>query len=327
MTMLSKVRPTPPIDHDVPINLDTTPTGVDRVFRGVLIVSSAIVLVVLASVSVFLLVKGWPALTRFGIGFFTGSVWAPDNGQAGVLPLLLGSIAIAVVSLIIALPISIATALLINEYLPTVVRPFMILVIDLLATVPSIVYGFWGLEVVSSLQAAPARWLVANFGFVPFARTPTPGQYVSSIFAVSLVCSITLVPIITSVSREVMSQTPRDTCEASLGLGGTRWGMVTDVILPFSRRGVVSGALLGLGRGLGETMIVVLMLSAANKVTPDLLGPNGLGSIAKQITSIFPTESPLGKSALILAGLVLFLSTVLVNAIARWIVNRNALLS
>ena len=144
----------------------------------------------------------------------------------------------------------------------------------------------------------------------------------NSIFAVGLVCAVTLIPIITSVSRDVMSQAPRDVCEAALGLGGTRWGMITDVIFPFSRNGIVSAALLGLGRGLGETMIVVLMLSTSNKMTSAILGPQGLGSIAKQITQDFPTGSVIDKSALVFLGLVLFVSTLVVNAISRMIVNR-----
>ncbi len=165
----------------------------------------------------------------------------------------------------------------------------------MLATVPSIVYGFWGLELVSGLQAAPAKWIVDHFGFVPFFRTPTPGEFVQSIFACGLVSAATIVPIITSVSREVMAQAPAGACEGALGLGGTRWGMVTDVILPFSRNGIVGAFLLGFGRGLGETMIVVLVLSKANHLTMAIMGPNGLGSIAKQITEDFPDGLPTGQ--------------------------------
>ena len=324
MTMMAERPVAPPMDPDVPIVLNRATTGADRVFRMVLAASSAVVLAVLVAVVVFLAVDGWAALKTAGIKFFTGTNWAPDLGRFGMLPLLVGSIAIALVALIIALPISLATALLINEYLPPRLRSIMTGIIDLLATVPSIVYGFWGLSLVSGLQATPAKWLVQHFSFVPFLRTPTPGEYVNSIFACGLVCAVTIIPIITSVSRDVMSQAPRDVCEAAMGLGGTRWGMITDVIMPFSKNGVVSAALLGLGRGLGETMIVVLMLSTANKLTIALMGPQGLGSIAKQITQDFPTGDPIDKSALVLLGLVLFMSTLVVNAISRAIVNRSA---
>jgi phosphate transport system permease protein len=323
---MSTVTEQPPASavagFDTPIELHRSDSGPDRVFRLVLVSASAIVLAILVAVVIFLAVDGWSARSTAGAKLVLGTTWAPDLGRFDMWPLLIGSIAIAVVALIIALPISLATALMINEYMPPKFRPFLTGVIDLLATVPSIVYGFWGLELISGLQVPLARWLVDHVSFVPFFRTPTPGSYVNSIFACGIVCSVTIIPIITSVSREVMSQAPRDVCEAAMGLGGTRWGMVTDVIFPFSRSGIVSAALLGLGRGLGETMIVVLILSSANKMTLALLGPQGLGSIAKQITQDFVTASKLTQSGLVLLGLVLFMSTLLVNAVSRWIINR-----
>lgn len=323
MSTVTEQPPAPAVaGFDTPIELHRSDSGPDRVFRLVLVSASAIVLAILVAVVVFLAVDGWSALSTAGAKLVLGTTWAPDLGRFDMWPLLVGSIAIAVVALIIALPISLATALMINEYMPPKFRPFLTGVVDLLATVPSIVYGFWGLELISGLQVPLARWLVDHVSFVPFFRTPTPGSYVNSIFACGIVCSVTIIPIITSVSREVMSQAPRDVCEAAMGLGGTRWGMVTDVIFPFSRSGIVSAALLGLGRGLGETMIVVLILSSANKMTLALLGPQGLGSIAKQITQDFVTASKLTQSGLVLLGLVLFMSTLLVNAVSRWIINR-----
>jgi len=325
MSTMTELPPAPAVgfDPDVPIELHNSDTGADRAFRLVLVAASFVVLVILLAVVAFLAVDGWSALHTAGTKLFTGSTWAPDLGRFDMLPLLVGSIAIAVVALLIALPVSLATALLINEYLPPRFRPLLTGVVDLLATVPSIVYGFWGLELVSGLQAPTAKWLVAHVSFVPFFRTSTPGSYVNSVFACGLVCAVTIIPIITSVSREVMAQAPRDVCEAAMGLGGTRWGMVTDVIFPFSRNGIVSAALLGLGRGLGETMIVVLMLSPANKLTPAILGPQGLGSIAKQITQDFESASKLTQSGLVLLGLILFISTLVVNAISRAIVTRS----
>ncbi len=139
----------------------------------------------------------------------------------------------------------------------------------------------------------PSGWSTTSAS-CPSSGLRHPGSYVNSVFACGLVCAVTIIPIITSVSRDVMSQTPRDVCEAAMGLGGTRWGMITDVIFPFSRSGIVSAGLLGLGPGLGETMIVVLILSPANKLTPALLGPQGLGSIAKEITEDFPNRDPTG---------------------------------
>ena len=170
-------------------------------------------------------VDGWRALHIAGTRLVTGSTWAPDLGRFDMLPLLVGSIAIAVVALIIALPVSLATALMINEYLPPRFRAFLTGVVDLLATVPSIVYGFWGLELISGLQAATAKWLVDSFQLrALLPDTSTRAGYVDSIFACGLVCAVTIIPIITSVSRDVMSQAPRDVCEAAMGLGGTRLG-------------------------------------------------------------------------------------------------------
>jgi phosphate transport system permease protein len=305
-----------------PISLDIKSSGADRVFDLVLAGASFVVLVVLVSVVVFLAINGWSALSQAKLGFLTDPVWSPDSHHFGVASLLLGSIAIAMLATLIALPVSLATALMINEYAPRQLKGLLTAVVDLLATVPSIVYGFWGLELVSGLQAAPAKWLVDHVAFVPFFRSPQPGQYGKSIFACGLICSLTLIPIITSVSREVMAQAPRDVCEAALGLGGTRLGMVTDVIFPFSRNGILGAVLLAVGRGLGETMIVVLVLSSHNIITPDIMGPNGLGSIAKEITVGFPSGSPITKSGLVLAGLALFLTTLAVNLVARRIVQR-----
>jgi phosphate transport system permease protein len=312
-------------DRDVPIFLHVSETPADRVFRGAQAGAAGLVLFLLVAVTVFLAWKGWPALHESGFHFLTDTEWNPDAHHFGVAPLLLGSIAIAVVAVLFAAPVSLATALVINEYAPPWLRSWLISIVDVLATIPSIVYGFWGLMVLSSLQQGTAQWIVHYFGFIPFARIPQPSnpQYNESIFAAGLVCALTLVPIITSVSREVMSQAPRDACEAALGLGGTKWGMITDVILPFSRDGIVGGILLGFGRGLGETMIVVLVLSPANHVTAAIMGPNGLGAIAKEITENFSAGSPIEKSALILAGLALFATTLAVNAIARTIVLRS----
>jgi phosphate transport system permease protein len=323
MTMLTSRPSTPEVEYDdVPRTLLLKPTGADRTFNAILAGSSAIVLTVLAGLVVYLFWFGFHALRAGGFGLFTDLAWNPDAGQFGMLPLLVGSIAIALLGVAIAAPISLSTALMINEYGPRRLKPWLTAVIDLLATVPSIVYGFWGLLVVSNLQAAPAKWLVDHAGFVPILRTPSPGRYTQSIFACGLICAVTIIPIITSISREVMAQAPRDVCEAALGLGGTRWGMVTEVILPFGRNGILGALLMGFGRGLGETMIVVLVLSPANHLTSALMGPDGLGSIALQITDNFVTSSPIAQSALILLGLVLFITTLGVNMLARLVVQR-----
>ncbi len=323
-TLTPEARTTPAVVYDdVPIDLIRKPVGADRVFNGVLAGASAIVLLLLTAAVAFLFKYGFSAFRQAGFGLVTDPTWSPDSHHFGMLSLLVGSIAIALLAVVIAAPISLALALMINEYAPRRLKPWLTGVVDMLATVPSIVYGFWGLLLVSNIQAAPARWLVTHASFVPIFRTASPNQYVKSIFACGLICCVTIIPIITSVSREVMAQTPRDICEAALGVGATRWGMVTDVILPFSRNGILGAVLLGVGRGLGETMIVVLVLSQGNHLTSALMGPGGLGSIAAEITENFVASSVITKSALILLGLVLFMTTLMVNIVARLIVERS----
>ena len=179
-------------------------------FNGVLAGGSAIVLLLMVAVVVFLFANGFAAFHQAGFGLITDQTWSPDTHHFGMLSLLVGSIAIAILAVGIAAPISVALALMINEYAPRLLKPLLTGTVDMLATVPSIVYGFWGLLLVSNLQAAPARWLVAHASFVPILRTPSPRQYVKSIFACGLICCVTIIPIITSVSREVMAQAPRD---------------------------------------------------------------------------------------------------------------------
>ncbi len=282
---------------------------------------------ILGAVVVFLCVRGIPAIGKGGFGLFTDLTWSPDTGHYGMLPFLAGSFAIAIIAVAVSTPVSLATPLMINEYAPRWLKPALVWVIDLLATVPSIVYGFWGLLVISPAWEGPARFLASHFGFIPVLRNPTPNptpsDYGHSIMIVGLICAVTVIPIITSISREVMAQAPRDVCEAALGLGGTRWGMVTDVVLPFSRNGILGAALLGFGRGLGETMIPVIVLSSHNLLTSATNGPNGLGTIAKEITENFVTSSHTGENALIMLALVLFVATLAIARLARIIVYRS----
>jgi phosphate transport system permease protein len=329
MTLLAPPSPqgSTQLPDDVPIKLQSAPTRADRVFNSILAGSSGTVLLILIIMVIFLCYYGFPAFQKAGFGLFTDPTWSPDTGHFGMMSLLVGSIAIALIGVAIATPISICTSLMINEYAPRRFKPVLTAVIDMLATVPSIVYGFWGLLVISNVQAAPARWLAQHVGYFPLLRTAVPDRFVKSIFACGLICAVTIIPIITSITREVMAQAPRDVCEAALGLGGTRWAMVTEVILPFSRNGILGAVLLGIGRGLGETMIVVLVLSPGNTLTPDLLGPSGLGSIARQITDDFVNSPTIAQDGLILIGFVLFVTTLAINIAARSVVerpNRNA---
>ena len=325
--MVTLVAPTETVAD--PESVDETPlvlthglTGMDRAFRALLATSGAIVLVMLVSILLFLAFHSWWALKNsFRLHFFTGTVWSTPI-HPGVLGILVGSVLIAVIAITLALPIALSIALMINEYAPTRLRGWLTALVDLLAVVPSIVFGFWGLEALNNYVHAPVAWIAANLGFIPIFRTTEPGNYSDSVFVCGLIVAIMIVPVVASVSREVMAQAPRDAVEAAFGLGGTRWGSITDVILPFSRNGIVGGTLLGISRALGETMAVVLVLSSNNQVTKAILGP-GNGDIAKQIADTFPVSDIHSQSELTLAGLTLFATTLIFSLGGRLVARRS----
>ena len=239
-----------------------------------------------------------------------------------MLGILVGSVLIALIAITVALPIALSIALMINEYVPPGLRGWLTGLVDLLAVVPSIVFGFWGLEALNTYVRAPVTWIAEHLGFIPIFRTTEPGNYSDSVFICGLIVAIMIIPVVASVSREVMAQAPRDAVEAAYGLGGTRWGSITDVILPFSRNGVVGGTLLGISRALGETMAVVLVLSNNNQVSKAILGP-GNGDIAKQIADTFPVSDIHGQSELALAGLTLFATTLVFSLGGRLVARRS----
>jgi phosphate transport system permease protein len=193
---------------------------------------------------------------------------------------------------------------------------------DLLAAIPSLVYGLWGVIVFDTWLIGPTTWLSKYAAFFPLFR-PGTGRVGRSLFVCGLVVAIMITPIITSVSREVMSQTPRDQCEGALALGGTKWGMITDVILPFGRNGIIGAALLGLGRALGETIAVTLILSITSFPISHILYPGGGTAPALIVNWYDQVGSGRGLDALTLAGLTLFMLTLSVNIVARIIVSRS----
>ena len=280
-------------------------------------------LVLMLLVAGFLLKEAWPAVSKAGLKFLTVFEWDPDGSPAvyGVASGLYGTVVIALIALVIAVPISIGTALFINEYAPLRFRGVLITLVDLLAAVPSIVFGLWGLSFLQPKLDGPAKFMADHFGFIPIFKTKIP-FFGSSLFVCGVVLALMIIPIITSVARAVMSETPRVFCEAALALGGTKAGMVKEVILPFSKSGLVGASMLGLGRALGETIAVALILSNDFRVPTNILSPGG-ASIAGTIALKFGEASVNGRSALIGAGLVLFTVTLLVNVVARSVVGRT----
>lgn len=294
----------------------------DRVFWAVARGAALSVLLLLGLVLVFLCTEAWPALRQAGWSFFTTFEWSPEGDPAkfGIGSVLTGTVTIALVALVAALPVAIGSALFINEYAPRRLQKPLTSLLDLLAAVPSLIYGMWGAYWLMPRIDGTTRWVTDHLGFIPFFDTDRD-FFGRSIFMCGLIVGLMILPIIASVAREVLSQTPRVRCEAALALGGTRWGMIRAVILPFGRSGLVGAAMLGLGRAMGETIAVALILSIDFRVTNQILSPGG-GSVAGLIANNFGDAGPSGRSALIAAGLALFVVTLLVNLGARVIVNR-----
>lgn len=295
-----------------------------RVFAGLSTGAGALILAVLAAVAVFLLLEAWPALTASSEALGEIS-WIPDDGSLlrYVGPLVFGTLLGAVLALVLSVPVAIGIALFISHYAPRRLASALGYVVDLLAAIPSVIYGLWG-----GLWLAPRleplwTWLADNLGFIPMFSGPaaTPPRVMMT---VGVVLSVMILPIITAVSREVFLQTPRLHEEAALALGATRWEMVRMAVLPFGRSGIISASMLGLGRALGETMAVLMILSPGLTYAFSLLLAGRHQTIAANIALQFPEASPLGVSALIATGLALFVITLAVNMLARWVVARRA---
>ncbi|MEX5717575.1 phosphate ABC transporter permease subunit PstC [Geodermatophilus maliterrae] len=290
----------------------------DRIFAGTAKGSGVFILLVLAGVAAFLVSEAIPALTApaedvpggEGLGSYVG-------------PLVLGTLLGAVLALLVATPLAVAIALYTTYYAPRRVAAGMSYVIDLLAAIPSVVYGFWGLAVLAPALVPFHVWAADTLGFIPFFAGPasTSGR---TMFTVGLVLAVMILPIISAISREVFSQAPALHREAALALGATRWEMIKMAVLPYGKSGVIGGAMLGLGRALGETMAVAIVLSGGAGATLNLIGNSNPSTIASNIALRFPEATGLGVNTLIASGLVLFVITLAVNMLARWIVDRRA---
>jgi phosphate transport system permease protein len=283
-----------------------------------------LLLVIMAAIAAFLVYRATNAISQDHANFFTSSAWNPDNtpSEFGIAVLVVGTLVSAAIAMAIAVPIAIGIALFISHYAPRrVARPFAYLV-DLLAAVPSIVYGLWGALFLAPHMLGVNSWLSEYFGWTYIFKQDSPGSQPRSLFTVSIVLAIMILPIITAVSREVFAQVPTAHEEAALALGATRWEVVRTAVLPFGRPGVISAAMLGLGRALGETMAVAVVLSPSFVLSLHVLDPGG-GTIAQNIASQFNESQATGRDALIASGLVLFVITLLVNGAARLIIARR----
>jgi len=317
----------PSIRSDEPrIQAVSRRTTSDRVFRGVVRAGGALTLGIMVLIGAFLTIRAWDALRVAGLGFFTRSAWQPESGHFGVAAALLGTVIIAVIALAIALPVSICTALFVTEYAPARLRRPLTSFVDVLAAVPSIIYGLWGLYFFTHRVVPFSHWLATHLGFIPFFHTKDAqhASYSASTFIAGIVVALMIVPISTAVMREVFSQAPAGEKEGALALGGTKWSVIKTVVLPFGKGGIIGGSMLGLGRALGETIAVTMIISPTfdlHALTHVL--QTGANSIAALIALRFSESNDFGISALMAAGLTLFVITLIVNAFAAVIVSRS----
>ncbi|MCI9886983.1 phosphate ABC transporter permease subunit PstC [Micrococcales bacterium 31B] len=295
----------------------------DRIFGGTTKAAAITILAALAAVAAFLLWKSWPAITANGEALQAGlGGFRSDSLAAYVGPLVFGTLLSAVLALILAVPTAIGIALFITHYAPRRLAQTLGYIIDLLAAIPSVVYGLWGAITLIPMVDGTYRWLTDNLGFIPlFANYSAPGR---NMMSCAIVLAVMCLPIITAIAREVFLQTPRLHEEAALALGATRWEVIRLSVLPFGRSGLVSATMLALGRALGETMAVAMILSPGVLYSLNILQAGQQQTIAGNIALQFAEANTMGVSTLITTGLVLFVITLVINMAARWIVARRS---
>ena len=288
----------------------------DVVFSSIARAAGITILVALAGVTIFLTIEGAPAITAP-----PAAMGGKDGIVLYVWPLLFGTLLAAFVAMLIATPLAFGVALVISHFAPRRLSKTLGYVIDLLAAVPSVVYGLWGIQFLGPRLLPFYQWLEDNLGFLPFFEGPaTSGR---TILTASVVLAVMALPIITAITREIFAQTPVLHQEAALALGATRWEMIRMTVFPYARSGMISATMLGLGRALGETMAVAMVLSATGIVTFNLISTSNPSTIAANIALQFGEASGLKVNVLIFSGLVLFLVTFAVNFLGRAIAARG----
>ncbi len=305
--------------------------GADRVFRLSLLGAGLTVLIIMITIGLFLFFRGATALLQAGPDFLTTQAWEPDSNNFGVAAVVIGTLLIAGVAILFAVPLATGVALYISEYAPRRIRGFLINLVDLMAAVPSVVYGLWGFALLQEQVIPVARWISATFGWVPLLGISgadpndplaTETVYKSSTFIAGIVVALMVMPIICSVMRESFSAAPPGEREGAYALGATKWGMIRSVVIPFGLGGMIGGTMLGLGRAMGETIAVYLIISPIFVIQPEVLR-SGASSVAALIAQRFGAATPFELSALMAAGLALFALTLVVNFSASAIIART----
>ncbi len=326
-------KATVPASVDQPRILKPREPFADQVFRAIARGSGGITVGIMLAVGLFLSINGSQAIGSSGLSFLTTDAWNPVEGQAasfGIRSVLFGTVVIAIIALCISFPLSLGTALLISEVLPPSIKRTVVSMVDLMAAVPSVIFGLWGVFFLQASVIPVSRWISTYLGWIPFLAVTDaqghpltePSAFTSSAFIAGIVVGLMVVPTQTSVMREAFSQAPIGEREGALALGASRWGMIRAVVLPFGRGGVIGGTMLGLGRALGETIAVYMIISPIFTINWQVLS-SGANSVSSLIALRYGEASKFGLSALMAAGLVLFVITMAINFTASTIVSRS----
>lgn len=316
---------------DRPRPLSKRVDGPDAAFRWVARSGGTLVVTVMCLVGLFLFFQGFQAIQVAGPEFITTQAWDPNSKNFGIAAVLCGTIFIALTAVFFALPLALGTALYISEYAPLKIKGALVSIVDLMAAVPSIVYGLWGFFFLTPLVQPVSQWLTTYLGWIPLFQVQgfdpsdplaSPTIFAASTFIAGIVVALMVAPITSSIMREVFTQAPLGEREGALALGATKWGMISSVVLPFGRGGIIGGTMLGLGRALGETIAVYLIISPVFVIQPRIL-EKGANSISALIALRYNEASDFEISALMAAGLALFLMTLVVNFGASSIIARS----
>ena len=292
----------------------------DQLFRWLCLASGLLVLVVLGLILVSTTNEAMPAFRQEGLRFLTSSKWIPGQGHFGALAFIYGTLVVSAIALVIAVPVSIGLALFITELAPRQLRTPVVYLIDLLAAIPSVVYGLWGILVFGPTIARQYAHISSAFHSVPLLSTLLQGDSQKSFMTAGIILAIMITPIVTSIAKEVFATVPREQKEAALGLGATRVEMIRGAVFPYSRTGLVGAVMLGLGRAMGETIAVALVIGSSPAVSAHLFGPGD--AMAAVVANQFGEATDVHRAALIGLGVVLFIMTVIVNLLARKVTNR-----
>jgi len=310
--------PTASTEAPPPLTIEGRSRG-DAVYQGAITAFALCVPVLLAAIAIAIFIAGWPALRQFGLGFLTSSAWDPVQGQFGAAPAIFGTLVSSAIALAIATPLALGVSLFLSEFSPLWLRQPVAFLVDLLAAIPSVVYGLWGIFVLLPLLRSPVMPFLRDTLHLGATGLFSGPAYGASMLAAGIILSIMVLPYIASVSREVLYAVPRSQREAALALGATRWEMIRQAVLPYARSGIIGGIILGLGRALGETMAVTMVIGNRHELALSLFAPGY--TMASVIANEFSEASnDLHLSALMAVGFVLFVMTLIVNAIARWLV-------